>query len=69
MGMKTTTVIRTRRDFKEVVDWCKQTFSGDKNGRYDVYPIFHSTNDPELVRVVLQPYTEEAATLIALRWS
>lgn len=70
MDIKATTVIRTRRDFKEVVDWCRQMFPNEKYTHCDVFPIFHSkNNDPEHVRVIIQPYTEAAATLVALRWA
>lgn len=64
MDLKPIIVQRWVSDYIEVVIWCKQTFSGGKNGRYDV--VMYSDNDRVLV--YLTPYTEEAATLITLKW-
>ncbi len=61
--------IHTTRDrYYEIVEWCYNTFNrmygSNDNGRYDVYELAYGR-----VLVRLTPYTQEAATLMTLKWS
>lgn len=62
--MKRIFVYRYINDYHEVVEWCREHFAGTDNGRYEVY----KGDDHNRVCVHLIPYTEEAATLITLKW-
>lgn len=57
-------VRRNLSDYHEVVDWCKEHFRGGNNGRYDVL----KAESNSLVHVYLTTYTDEAYTLVALKW-
>lgn len=64
MQLKPIVVHRYMHDYHEVVEWCQEHFAGGNNGRYDVV----TGDSHNRVRVYLTPYTEEAATLITLKW-
>lgn len=64
MILKPIVVYRYLDDYHEVVEWCRQHFAGTDNGRYEVV----RSDSGDRVRVYLIPYTEEAATLITLKW-
>lgn len=61
-------ILTTKDQYHEIVDWCYETFNrmygSNDNGRYDVYELAYGR-----VLVRLTPYTQEAATLMTLRWT
>jgi hypothetical protein len=65
MKLKPIIIYRSRTDYQEIISWCQETFkhSGVQNGEFVVYE-----NGSNSVKVELTPYTEEAATLMTLRW-
>jgi len=65
MKLKPIIIYRSRTDYQEIISWCQETFihSGVQNGECVVYE-----NGSNSVKVELTPYTEEAATLMTLRW-